>query len=144
MCEHLRRPCACTCTGRYFPAVGQSCTGMYKGNGARISPVTDLRQSSIFWFGIGLTRQMLMSRARSFGQSLGADSSLESGRNQLLLGIGLPCLILELIPRTSLSFRWCGQSWAQLPLSVDPLVNGTALICHFENVNGRTLFFKFI
>ncbi len=28
-----------------------------------------------------------------------------------------------------------GQSWAQLPLTVDPLVNGTALILHFENVN---------
>jgi hypothetical protein len=33
------------------------------------------------------------------------------------------------------------QSWAQLPLSlisplsVDPLINGTALIVHFENVN---------
>jgi hypothetical protein len=27
------------------------------------------------------------------------------------------------------------QSWAQLPLSVDPLINGTALIVHFENVS---------
>jgi hypothetical protein len=27
------------------------------------------------------------------------------------------------------------QIWAQLPLSVDPLINGSALIFHFENVN---------
>ncbi len=27
------------------------------------------------------------------------------------------------------------QSWAQLPLSVDPLINGTALIFHCGNVN---------
>ncbi len=27
------------------------------------------------------------------------------------------------------------QSWAQLPLSVDPLINGAALIFHFKNVN---------
>jgi hypothetical protein len=27
------------------------------------------------------------------------------------------------------------QTWAQLPLFVDPLTNGTALIFHFENVN---------
>jgi hypothetical protein len=57
---------------------------------------------------IGLDSMNSANRARSFGQSLGADSSLESGRNQLLLGIGLPCLILELIPHTSMSFRWCG------------------------------------
>jgi hypothetical protein len=42
-----------------------------------------------------------LARAGSFGQWQGADSSLESGQNKLLGGMGLPCLILELIPCTS-------------------------------------------
>ncbi len=36
-----------------------------------------------------------------------------------------------------------GQSWVQLPLSVDPLINRIALIFHFENVNLKVLFSEF-
>ncbi len=62
----------------------------------RATEQTQLRTRHFAWIG---------TRACSFGQSQGADSSLELGRNQLLCGMGLPFLILELIPRTSLSFR---------------------------------------